>query len=67
MAFMGIPLLLGSHATIARKIDEMHDQTGIDGILFSWPHFVPGIRQFGEEVMPLLKCLKAAWTRAELI
>ena len=60
MAFMGIPVLLGSPATIARKIDEMHDQASIDGILFSWPNFVPGIRQFGEEVMPSLKCLKAA-------
>ncbi len=56
MAFMSIPVLLGSPATIARKIDAISDDTGIDGMLFSWPDFVAGIRQFGEQVMPLLEC-----------
>lgn len=54
MAFMGIPVILGSPDTVAAKIRHIGEHTGIDGLLFSWPDFVPGIRQFGEEVMPRL-------------
>lgn len=57
MALMGIPALHGCPASIAQKIDAIAEDTGIDGILFSWPDFVPGIRDFGELVMPLLTCL----------
>jgi pyrimidine oxygenase len=60
MAFMGIPVVLGSPATVARQIDDISANTGIDGMLFSWPDFVPGIRRFGEDVMPRLNCLEAA-------
>lgn len=60
MAFMGIPVVLGSPETVARQIDAIAAETGIDGMLFSWPDFVPGIRQFGEAVMPRLGCLEAA-------
>ena len=60
MAFMGIPVVLGSPATVARQIDDISAATGIDGMLFSWPDFVPGIRRFGEEVVPLLNCKAAA-------
>ena len=60
MAFMGIPVILGSPATVAQRIDAMVVEMDIDGILFSWPNFVPDIRKFGEDVMPILKCLKAA-------
>jgi len=57
MAFMGIPLIHGSPETVATKIDEIAAETGADGLLFSWPDFVGGIRDFGEKVMPRLKCL----------
>jgi pyrimidine oxygenase len=60
IAFMSIPVVLGSPATVARRIDQIAQDTGIDGMLFSWPDFVPGIRRFGEEVMPLLKCQQVA-------
>jgi pyrimidine oxygenase len=56
MAFMGFPVIHGSYATVARKIDELAATTGLDGMLFSWPDFVGGIRDFGERVGPLLKC-----------
>ena len=56
MAFMGIPVLAGSPETLALRIDEIAEETGIDGMLFSWPDFVGGITDFGERVMPLLKC-----------
>lgn len=54
IAFMGIPVIYGSAKTVAAKINAIADRTGIDGMLFSWPEFVPGIRQFGQKVMPLL-------------
>jgi pyrimidine oxygenase len=56
MAFMGIPVICGSPETLALRIDEIAAETGIDGMLFSWPDFVGGITDFGERVMPLLKC-----------
>ena len=54
LALMGIPAVVGSPATIAAQIDEIQRDTGIDGMLFSWPEFEDGINRFGEEVMPLL-------------
>jgi pyrimidine oxygenase len=54
LAFMGIPVIHGSFETVARKIDRIGRDTGIDGMLFSWPDFVSGVRDFGERVKPLL-------------
>ena len=54
LAFMGIPVIHGSYETIARKIENIKRETGIDGMLFSWPDFVPGVRDFGEKIKPLL-------------
>ena len=56
IAFMGFPVIYGSPATVADKIDKVAAETGVDGMLFSWPDFVPGIRDFGEKVLPLLHC-----------
>jgi len=55
MAFMGIPVIFGSPRTVTRRIEEIAERTGVDGLLFSWPDFVGGINRFGTEVMPLLK------------
>ena len=54
MAFMGIPVIVGSPATIAEQIMSLRDDSGIEGMLFSWPDFVEGVRRFGEEVVPLI-------------
>ena len=54
-AFMGIPVIHGSPATVTEKIDAIGRDTGVDGILFSCPDFVQGVRDFGEQVMPRLK------------
>ena len=56
LAFMGIPVIFGAPATVAARIDEVAADTGIDGMLFSWPDFLPGLRRFGAEVMPRLAC-----------
>lgn len=54
------PMIIGSPKTVAAKIDEIVDATGIDGMLLSWPEFLPGLRAFGEEVMPMLGCKSAS-------
>ena len=56
IAFMGFPVIHGSPATVAAKLDDIAAGTGIDGMLFSWPDFVPGVRDFGETVRPLMRC-----------
>lgn len=55
LAFMGIPVIHGSADTVAAKIKQISADTGIDGMLFSWPDFVQGVRDFGEKVMPQLE------------
>lgn len=60
MVFMAVPTIVGSPATLAAEIDRIAEDTQIDGICFSWPDFVPDIKKFGEEVMPLLQCRAAA-------
>ena len=55
MAFMGIPVVYGSADTVGRRIEAIVKNTGIDGMLFSWPDFVTGIERFGVEVMPNLQ------------
>ena len=54
MAFMGIPVLHGSVSTIIEKITNLQEETKIDGLLFSWPDFLQGLRTFGKEIAPQL-------------
>jgi pyrimidine oxygenase len=56
IAFMGMPVIHGSPATIAAKIDDIAAATGLEGMLFAWLDYVPGIRRFGEDVIPRLRC-----------
>ena len=56
LAFMGCPALVGSYETVARKIDAIAEDPNIEGLLFSWPEWVSGIRNFGERIIPLLAC-----------
>ncbi len=56
LAFMGCPVIVGSYETVARKIDAIAADSNIEGILFSWPEWVSGIRAFGERIIPLLAC-----------
>lgn len=56
IAFMSFPVIAGSPATVAARLDEIAAETGVDGMLFSWPDFVPGVRAFGEQVRPLMRC-----------
>lgn len=58
MAFLGIPVVHGSPQRVAEQLDAIADETGVDGILFSFPDFVQGIRDFGEKVAPHLSSAK---------
>ncbi len=65
MAFMSFPAIVGSYQTCADKIDKLAEDLNLDGILFSWPDWVTGIKQFGERIVPLLKCRKG-WDPATM-
>ncbi|NOT55732.1 MAG: hypothetical protein HOP18_14120, partial [Deltaproteobacteria bacterium] len=65
MAFMGCPALVRSYATVARKIDAIARDPNIEGLLFSWPEWVSGIRHFGERIIPLLAC-RRGWEPATM-
>jgi pyrimidine oxygenase len=54
IAFMGFPVIKGSHESVAAQVEELGEIAGIDGIMLNFPDFVPGIRGFGERVMPRL-------------
>jgi pyrimidine oxygenase len=41
-------------------LDAIAADTGVDGMLFSWPDFVTGIRDFGEKVLPKMRCAAAS-------
>jgi pyrimidine oxygenase len=56
VVFMGTPVILGSHESAARQIDQIAEESGVDGLLLSFPDFVAGLRDFGEEIMPRLRC-----------
>jgi pyrimidine oxygenase len=58
MAYLGIPVVYGSPKRVAEQLDAIADETGVDGILFSFPDFVQGIRDFGEKVAPYLSSAK---------
>lgn len=58
MAYLGIPLVHGSPKRVAEQIDAIAEETGVDGLMFSFPDFVQGIRDFGELVVPHLSSAK---------
>lgn len=58
MAFLGIPVVHGSPQRVAEQLDAIAEETGVDGILFSFPDFVRGIRDFGEKVVPHLSAAR---------
>lgn len=58
MAYMSIPVICGSYETCAEKIDAIAAESGISGMLWSFPDFVQGVRDFGSKIMPRLACVK---------
>jgi pyrimidine oxygenase len=55
LAFMGFPVIQGSYENVAAQIISLEQQTGISGMLLTFPDFVPGVRDFGARILPLLR------------
>lgn len=55
-AFLGIGLIVGSPETVAAQIDELASESGASGMMLTFDDFAKGVTDFGEKVMPILKC-----------
>ena len=53
---LNIGKVVGSHATVARKLDELASIEGLKGVMCIFDDFVAGTEDFGRHVMPLLYC-----------
>jgi len=53
---LNIGKLVGSHATVARQLDELATIDGLKGVMCIFDDFVAGTDDFGHHVMPLLHC-----------
>ena len=47
--------LVGSHATVARMLDEIAAVPGLEGVLLTFDEFVSGVTTFGEKIQPLMR------------
>ena len=48
--------LVGSHANVARMLDEVAGMPGVKGIMLTFDDFLAGMDAFGTRVQPLMKC-----------
>lgn len=55
LTFMGFPVFHGSWESIARQIIAQAEQTGISGMLLTFPDFVDGVKKFGTRSLPLIR------------
>jgi pyrimidine oxygenase len=53
---LNIGKVIGSHATVARQLDEVAAIEGLKGVMCVFDDFVAGTEDFGRYVMPLLHC-----------
>jgi pyrimidine oxygenase len=49
-------LMVGSHATVARLLDEAATVPGTSGIMLVFDDFLRGMDEFGERIQPLMTC-----------
>jgi pyrimidine oxygenase len=49
-------VLVGSYATVARKLDELANVPGVRGAMLTFDEFVSGMELFGTRVQPLMRC-----------
>ena len=48
--------LVGSYASVARRLDEVAAVPGTDGVLLTFDDFLIGIEAFGQRIQPLMRC-----------
>lgn len=56
--FMGLPTLVGGYRTVARYLDRMHDEGGLQACMFAFPDFENDVGIFGDEILPHLESRK---------
>jgi pyrimidine oxygenase len=47
--------IVGSHATVARMLDEVGSVAGVKGIMLTFDDFIDSMDEFGRKVQPLMK------------
>ncbi|ETW99042.1 MAG: hypothetical protein ETSY2_41690, partial [Candidatus Entotheonella gemina] len=47
--------IVGSHASVARQLDELARINGLKGVMCIFDDFIAGTEDFGRHVMPLLR------------
>jgi pyrimidine oxygenase len=52
---LNIGLLCGSHATVARLLDEVATIPGMAGVMLTFDEFITGTEIFGTRIQPLMK------------
>jgi pyrimidine oxygenase len=57
---LNIGLIVGSHATCARLLDEVATIPGLAGVLLTFDEFVSGTEIFGQLIQPLMTCRRNA-------
>lgn len=66
MVNLNIGLLVGSHATVAKLLDEVATVPGLGGVLLTFDEFVSGTEIFGERIQPLMQCRKHVQSAAKV-
>lgn len=47
--------IVGSHATVARMLDEIAEVPGVKGVMLTFDDFIVSLDEFGRKVQPLMK------------
>ncbi len=55
LAFMGIPVIRGSHESVARQILGLQQHARIAGLLMTFPDYVRDLQSFAKHVLPYLR------------
>jgi pyrimidine oxygenase len=54
---LNIGKIVGSHASVARQLDELAAIDGLKGVMCIFDDFIAGTDDFGQKVMPLLRSM----------
>ncbi len=55
---LNIGPIVGSHASVAAKLDEVSAINGVKGVMCVFDDYPVATKEFGEKVMPLMECRK---------
>jgi len=51
----GFGMLIGSHESVAKMLDELDTVPGVGGVMLTFDDFVKGVDTFGKRIQPLMK------------